>query len=105
RNIEVLDVKKDIKKDNLIEFFWEALVGVATGLLKNPPRDQFGTVIAVTGDLTGPQTDILVVIGNVLRNAFVRTYLPRLHGVPGRVDNLDFGKGSVTDEKAIDADH
>jgi hypothetical protein len=104
RNIQVLSLEKDIKKDNVIEFFWEALVGVATGILKNPPRDQFGTIIPLSGDLTKPSTDILATIGNVLENAFVRAYMPRLEG--RRIQNLDwlqFEKGSVTEPSAIGA--
>jgi hypothetical protein len=102
RNISVLSLEKDIKHDNVIEFFWEALVGVATGILKNPPRDQFGTIIPLSGDLTQPSTDILATIGNVLENAFVRAYMPRLQGQ--RIQHLDwlqFQRGSVTEPSAI----
>jgi len=97
RNLKILSLRQDIKEDNVIEFFWEALVGVATGILKNPPRDQFGTVINFKGDLTQPKTNILEILGNVLRNAFIRAYLPRLHGDVTQDDWLQFSPGSVSD--------
>ena len=100
RDLRVLSLRKDIKEDNVIQFFWEALVGVTTGLLKNPPRDQFGTVINFSGDLTRPQTSILEIVGNVLRNAFIRAYLPRLHGDVTQDDWLQFSPGSVSDPVA-----
>ena len=97
RNLTVLSLRQDIKEDNIIELFWEALVGVATEILENQPRDQFGTVIPFKGDVSTPQTNILEIIGNVLRNAFVRAYLPRLHGEATQVEGLQFGPGKVSD--------
>jgi len=97
RDLKVLSLRQDIKEDSVIEFFWEALVGVATGILKNPPRDQFGTVINFKGDVSQPRTNILEIIGNVLRNAFIRAYLPRLHGDATLDDSLQFSPGNVTD--------
>jgi hypothetical protein len=100
RNLRVLSVQ-DVKEDNPVQFFWEALVGFAAGVLSNPPRDQFGTVIPVSGNLEKPSTDILATIGNVLRNAFIRAYLPRLEGTTTDLDGLEFGRGSVTDAPAV----
>jgi hypothetical protein len=94
RNVQVLALKKDARQDNPLEFFWEALVGGVTKLLSNPPRDQFGTYIPVTGSLDAPRTDILATIGNVLRNAFIRAYLPRFEGNAPTVDGLSFGPAS-----------
>ena len=105
RNIRVLSLDPDIKEDNVVEFFWEALVGVATGILKNPPRDQFGTVIPLRGDIGNPQTSILAVVGNVLRNAFIRAYLPRITGrAAEQITGLEFGQGSITEPSAVGND-
>ena len=46
--------------------------------------------------MTNPRTDLLATLGNVLRNAFVRAYLPRLQGIAGDVDTLRFSPGSVS---------
>jgi hypothetical protein len=97
RNITVLSLRHDIKEDNVLEVFWEALLGVATEVLENQPRNQFGTVINFTGDASNPQTSILEVIGNVLRNAFIRAYLPRLHGKAMQVEGMQFSPGKVSD--------
>ena len=100
RNLTVLSLKDDIKEDNIVEVFWEALLGVATEILENQPRDQFGTVINFKGDVSNPRTSILEVIGNVLRNAFIRAYLPRLHGEATQVEGLQFSPGQVSDPVA-----
>ena len=55
-------------------------------------------VSTFTGDVTGPQPDIIVTIGNVLRNAFIRAYLPKLqHGQ--RIEGMQFQPPSL-DEPA-----
>jgi hypothetical protein len=95
RDIKVFSLKNDIKKDNPLQLFWEALVGLATDILKNQPRDQFGTQIPITGTLDNPREDILVTIGNILRNAFIRAYLPRLEGTTPDIDWMQFGAPSV----------
>jgi hypothetical protein len=99
RNVKIFSIKDDIPEDNVFQAFWEALVGATTKLLENQRRDQFGTSIPVRGDLTNPKTDVLATIGNVLRNAFIRAYLPRLRGVAD-VDGMQFGTGEITDPDA-----
>lgn len=98
RDLQVLALNSDAKEDNLLELFWEALVGGVTSLLKNRPRDQFGTMIPFSGDLTqSTTTDILAAVANVLRNAFVRAYLPNLEAGTQAVENLKFDPPQLTD--------
>ncbi|HEX4792330.1 MAG TPA: DUF748 domain-containing protein [Humisphaera sp.] len=78
RNLVVFDLVKDAKHDNPLQFFWQLLVGTAEEVLKNQPHDQFGTLIPFTADETTTKPDVLAMIGNVLRNGFVRAYLPKL---------------------------
>ncbi len=101
RNLQIFGTQ-DLKEDNVLGAFWEALLGLTTRVLSNPPRDQFGTYIPVHGDLDSPRPDILSTIGNVLRNAFIRAYLPRLQGSSAPIDGLQFGEGtgSITDPGA-----
>ena len=75
----------------------EAVVGVASELLENQPRNQFATMIPLEGDLSNPKFSILTIVGNVLRNAFIRAYLPRLQGEAEDIDWLKFKPGSVTE--------
>jgi hypothetical protein len=98
RNLKVFSVTQDVKEDNVLEFFWQALVGGVTNLLKNRPRDQFGTLIPFSADAsTSTTTDLFATIGNVLRNAFVRAYLPRLEGQPQTEGVLQFGAPDFTE--------
>jgi len=96
RNLKVFSLMQDIKEDSVPQFFWQALVGAATTVLKNQPRDQFGTLIPFTGDASGTSPDILASIGNILRNAFVRAYLPRLEGGEVDVEGLKFEAPDIT---------
>lgn len=98
RNLKVFSLTEDIKDENVLELFWQALVGDLTSIFKNQPRDQFGTLIPFSGDLSDKtNTDILATLGNILRNAFVRAYLPRLEGGGEAVEGLTFGPPELTD--------
>lgn len=98
RNLKVFSLAQDIKEDSVPQFFWQALVGGATSVFKNPPRDQFGTLIPFTGDASGTTTaDVLATVGNVLRNAFVRAYLPRLEAGPSTEQEFHFQAPSFTE--------
>lgn len=98
RNPKIFTLSEDIKDENVIEVFWQALVGAVTTVFKNWSRDQFGTLIPFTGDVTGTTTDILATIGNILRNAFVRAYLPRLEpGQAATAEGLQFQPPEVSD--------
>jgi hypothetical protein len=90
RNLKVLSLKNDLKEDDVFHLFWEAIVGTATEILKNQKRDQFGTVIPFKGDLTNPRTGLLSGVGNVLYNAFVRAYLPKLQGTAEKIEGMEF---------------
>jgi hypothetical protein len=93
RNLEVFDPASD--DGNLLNLFWQALVGAAADIFKNHPRDQVATVIPMQGDLGKMRSDVLQTVGNLLRNAFVRAYLPRLHGVAPAVEGITFGDAAV----------
>jgi hypothetical protein len=99
RELKVFSLKKDLRDENVLVAFWQALVGAVTTVFKNQSRDQFGTLIPFTADLSrATRTDILATIGNVLRNAFVRAYLPRLEGgAPESLGGLKFSPAELTD--------
>jgi hypothetical protein len=92
---------KDIQEDNVVEAFWEALLGTATGVLTNHPRNQFGTRIPFTGDISGPQADLLAGVGAIIRNAFIRAYLPRLEGIADENSPIQFEKGSILEPDSV----
>lgn len=97
RNLKVFSLKQDIKEDNVLQFFWQALVGAATAVFKNQPHDQFGTLIPFASTpSSGASPDILATVSNILRNAFVRAYLPRLQSGSQEVDGLTFEAPDVS---------
>ena len=103
RNLQVFSLSKDIEQDDPLKFFWQALVGATTSVFKNYSRDQFGTLIPFSGDISGATTaEIFATIANTLRNAFVRAYLPRLESGQESVDGLTFAPPEFSD--AISAD-
>ena len=91
RNLQIFSLAEDLKEDKVLQFFWQALVGGATSLLKNHSRDQFGTLIPFSGDASAATTaDIMAMVGNILRNAFVRAYLPRLEAGQETIGGITF---------------
>lgn len=98
RKLKIFNPGNDLS--NPIQLFWEALLGTAQELLKNQPRDQFATLIPMRGDLSDPRTDILSGIGNILYNAFIRAYLPRLQGKASQATGIEFSPGSIIDPDA-----
>jgi len=102
RDLKVFSVGEDIKDGNVLHFFWQALIGGVAKVLKNQPRDRFGTLIPFSGDLSETTTaDILATIGNVLRNAFIRAYLPRLESGQEAIDGLQFAPADLTDPISV----
>jgi hypothetical protein len=102
RELKIFSLSEDIKGENVLQMFWQALVGGVTSLFKNHARDQFGTLIPFRGDLSNATTtDIMATIGNVLRNAFVRAYLPRLEGGSESVEGLQFGPAELSDPVSV----
>ncbi len=98
RNLKVFSLTQDLKDDNMLQFFWQALVGGVTRILTNQSRNQFGTLIPFSGDASGATTtDILATIGNILRNAFVRAYLPRLENGQESLGGLTFAPPEISD--------
>ena len=96
RHLQIVGAR-DFRGGNLINGFWQALLGVVELPFQNARRDQFGTQIPVSGDFTTPKPDLLVTLGNVLRNAFIRAYLPRLDGDTAEMSGLTFKPGTVLD--------
>ena len=57
----------------------------------------------MSGDLTAPSTDVISTLGNILRNAFVRAYLPKLQNdLPD--SSITFGPGKDIDPAAASLD-
>jgi hypothetical protein len=101
RNMVIFDLLKDIKQENVIQVFWEAIVGTVAAVVTNYNRGQLGTVIPFTGQTENPQPDYLATIGNLLRNAFIRAYLPRMQQNDQRIDGLEFQPPTIMDSTSV----
>jgi hypothetical protein len=100
RNMVIFDLLQDVKEDDAPRVFWQALVGATAAIITNYNRDQLATLIPFTGQLNGPKIDFLATVGNVLRNAFIRAYLPRLENDQADQE-LQFGAPSLTDPISV----
>jgi hypothetical protein len=97
RNLKVFSLKEDLKDTNPLQYFWQALVGAVTSVFKNYQRDQFGTRIPFTADASqSTSVDIIATVGNILRNAFIRAYLPRLDDTQ-QFEGIQFGAADFTE--------
>ena len=98
RDVKIFSLTEDLKGGNVVQAFWQALVGAVVGILKNQPRDQFGTLVPFRGDLEqSTSADMFATIGNILRNAFVRAYLPRLESGSESIGGLQFEPPDITE--------
>ena len=97
RDLKIFSLAQDLKQDNVLEFFWQSLIGATTTILKNQLRSQFGTLIPFSGEASGPTAvAILPTIGNLFRNAFIRAYLPQREPGTNGSDELQFDPPSFT---------
>jgi len=72
------------EKENVLELFWKAIASGITSLFKNQEKDQLATVVPLSGDIKDPDADIWSMIGNLLKNAFIRALMPGLETAAGK---------------------
>src|ERR1051326_5988280 len=53
---------------------WEGILGALTELIRNYPKDRFGTKVPFSGTFKHPQPDIFATIFNAFHNAFVKAF-------------------------------
>lgn len=75
-HLDVFQWKKERQK-NILQIFWDAIVGAVTTVLKNQPQDQLATKIPISGVYTNSSVDLMSTIGTLLQNAFIRALLPK----------------------------
>jgi hypothetical protein len=76
KDLKVVSWKED--KDNLPKLAWEAVVGAVAWILNNHKKDQIATKAEFTGSIDNPDVDVWVIIGQLLRNAFIQALYPSL---------------------------
>ncbi len=77
--------------ENPIDFIWQGIVGGITRIIRNHPRDRFGTKVPISGNFDNPAPAVLETVFNVFRNAFVRAFEGKLESDPD-LPKLEAGK-------------
>jgi uncharacterized protein DUF748 len=73
--------------DNPIDFIWQGIVGGLTRIIRNHPKDRFGTKVPLSGTFDDPTPAVMETVINVLRNAFIKAFEGKLSN-----DNIDLEK-------------
>jgi Domain of Unknown Function (DUF748) len=83
KEMDVYDARQDREK-NIFQKVYEGLVGGASKLLENIPRDEVATKATISGRLEDPQASTWQVLVNLLQNAFFNSILPGFEQELGR---------------------
>lgn len=83
RDMDVYDSRQDREK-GIFQKIYEGLVGGASTLLENVPRDEVATKADISGRLENPQASTWQVLVNLIQNAFFQSILPGYEGELGR---------------------
>jgi hypothetical protein len=75
KDLKVLSWKHD---EGLAHKLWEAAVAGAAKILENRKSDEVATRVPLSGRLDDPQPDTWATIGGLIRNAFIRGFVPGL---------------------------
>ncbi len=76
-DITVYDREQDKGKPPFHQVY-EAMIGAASHVLTNRPHDQVATMTSLSGPVESPSSSTSEVVGNLLRNAFIKAILPGL---------------------------
>jgi hypothetical protein len=95
KDLKVFAWEKE-KKKNILQIFWEAIVGAAAEILKNQPHDQLATKVPISGDFENTKVGTWTAVSGVLKNAFIRALVPKLDK---QVKTEDVGKPSAEEKK------
>ena len=76
-NLDVFAWEKERKK-NILQIFWQAVVGTVSTVFRNLPKDQLATKIPISGSYQGSDIGIWTAVATLLRNAFVSALVPKL---------------------------
>jgi hypothetical protein len=77
QNLDVFAWEKERQK-NILEVFWQAVVGGVAEVLKNHPKDQLAAKVPISGSYSNSTVNVWVATGTVLQNAFIHALVPKL---------------------------
>lgn len=73
RNLDIFSLKGN---DQPLHLLKQAAAAGTVQLLKNHSKNQFATRIPISGSLNDPNVAILPLIGNILKNGFIKAFQP-----------------------------
>jgi hypothetical protein len=68
------------QKANPLSNLWAGIVNGLTKIIRNQPKNRFGTKVPISGSFDQPQPAILTTVFNVFKNAFVKAFEGKLEG-------------------------
>ncbi len=78
KDLEVADLKKDVKKGGILHAAWQGIVGAIGGIFKNHKKDQQAARIPFEGRLDNPDTSLWETFRTVLENMLVKPITPNV---------------------------
>lgn len=81
--LDVLEWDAEEQSDDVLDKFWEGIVGAGGELLENQPKDRLAVRVPIEGELTSPEVDPWIAAATLLRNAFIRALVPGLEHTIG----------------------
>lgn len=78
KHLDVFQWQKERGK-NVLEVFWDAVVGALVEGFKNHAHDQLATEFPIDGTFKSSHPDVWEAIGSLLKNGFIRALLPDIN--------------------------
>lgn len=66
------------RKKNVLEIFWQAIVGGVATIFKNHTKDQLATKVPISGSYTNSSVGVWTATTTLLQNAFIHALTPKL---------------------------
>lgn len=76
-DLDIFAWEKERKK-NVLEIFWQAIVGGVANVFKNHPKDQLATKVPISGSYTNSSVGVWTATATLLQNAFIHALTPKL---------------------------
>jgi hypothetical protein len=77
---------------NPLNTVWQAILGGLTEIVRNYPKDRFGTKVPFTGTFDNPAPEVMTTIFNAFRNAFVKAFEGKLENEKVELPKVDPNK-------------
>jgi hypothetical protein len=81
-NLQVYEPHQD-KEKGFLQKLWEAIVGGASEVLENEPRQEVATKVDLAGKVEAPRTHTWEAVVRLIQNAFFEAILPGFEGPGG----------------------